>query len=71
MSNHDRTDVGQAATGSGFGARASFVRQLSIASFNVDRAGASKVQHTLDFAKNFQADAYALQADRHQGPGNA
>ena len=54
-------DVGQVATGPGPGARASCVRQLSVASFNVDRAGASKVQHTLDFAKNFQADAYALQ----------
>ena len=54
-------DVDQLATGPGSGAGASCVRQLSVASFNVDRAGASKIQHTLDFARNFPADAYALQ----------
>ena len=54
-------DVDQLATGPGSGAGASCVRQLSVASFNVDRAGASKIQHTVDFARNFPADAYALQ----------
>ena len=34
---------------------------LTIASMNIDRAGAAKFQSTLAFTQHFQADAYALQ----------
>ena len=34
---------------------------LTIASMNIDRAGAAKFQNTLAFTQHFQADAYALQ----------